>query len=70
MIAGAWVCLLAPLDYLLVLRATFHNVRSLTGDGVAIGLSVVPTSPINRAYPHEPVRAKLQPRIAWTTEGI
>ncbi|HEX5065607.1 MAG TPA: polysaccharide ABC transporter ATP-binding protein [Myxococcota bacterium] len=63
-------CLLAPHDYLLVLRAALHNVRSLTGDGIAIRLAVTPTSPVNRAYPSEPVRAKLQPRIAWTTEGI
>jgi len=63
-------CLLAPLDYRLVLHATVHNVRSLTGDGIAIDLSVAPTSPINRAYPHEPVRAKLQPLVPWTTEAI
>jgi lipopolysaccharide transport system ATP-binding protein len=62
--------LLAPLDYALVLRATIHNVRNLMGDGIAIGLSVSPTSPINRAYPHEPVRAKLQPLVPWTTEAI
>ncbi len=62
--------LLAPHDYLLVLRGTIHGVRNLTGDGIGIPLSVSDTSRINRAYPHEPVRAKLQPFIAWKTEEI
>ena len=62
--------LLAPHDYLLILRGTIHGVRPLTGDGVAIPITVTGTSRINRAYPHEPVRAKLQPFIAWRTEEI
>jgi lipopolysaccharide transport system ATP-binding protein len=62
--------LLAPHDHVLVLRGTIHGLRSLTGDGVAIPLSIVPTSRINRAYPHEPVRSKLQPFIQWRTEEL
>jgi lipopolysaccharide transport system ATP-binding protein len=62
--------LLAPHDYLLILRGTVHGVRNLTGDGVAIPISVAPTSRINRAYPHEPVRAKLQPLVPWRTVEI
>ena len=27
----------------------------------------MPTGPLNRAYPHEPIRGKLQPAIAWET---
>jgi len=34
---------------------------------VALALSVQPTGPLNRAYPHEPIRGKLQPAIAWET---
>ena len=62
--------LLAPQDYLLILRATIHGVRNLTAEGVAIPISVTGTSRINRAYPHEPVRAKLQPAIPWQTDEI
>ena len=62
--------LLAPHEYLLILRATVHGVRNLTGDGVSIPIQVTGTSRINRAYPHEPVRAKLQPFIAWKTEEL
>jgi len=60
--------LLAPRDYRLVVRATIHNVREcLPADGIALALSVQPTGPLNRAYPHEPIRGKLQPAIAWET---
>jgi lipopolysaccharide transport system ATP-binding protein len=62
--------LLAPHDYVLVLRAAIHNVRHLTGDGVAIALSVAPTTRLNRAYPDEPIRSKLQPAIPWQTEVL
>jgi lipopolysaccharide transport system ATP-binding protein len=62
--------LLAPHDYLLILRGTIHGVRNLTGEGVAIPITVTGTSRINRAYPHEPVRAKLQPFIPWKTDEI
>jgi lipopolysaccharide transport system ATP-binding protein len=62
--------LLAPHDHVLVLRGTIHGLRSLTGDGIAIPLSILPTSRINRAYPHEPVRSKLQPCIPWHTEEL
>jgi lipopolysaccharide transport system ATP-binding protein len=62
--------LLAPHDYSLILRATVHGVRNLTGDGVGIPIQVTGTSRINRAYPHEPVRAKLQPFIAWQTDEL
>ena len=62
--------LLAPHEYLLILRATVHGVRNLTGDGVTIPIVVSGTSRINRAYPLEPVRAKLQPFIPWRTEEL
>ena len=62
--------LLAPHDYLLILRGTIHGVRNLTAEGVAIPITVTGTSRINRAYPHEPVRAKLQPFIPWKTDEI
>lgn len=60
--------LLAPRDYRLAVRATIHNVRHCqTADGISLQLSVQPTGPLNRAYPHEPIRGKLQPAIAWET---
>jgi lipopolysaccharide transport system ATP-binding protein len=62
--------LLAPQEYQLILRATVHGVRNLTGDGVTIPIAVTGTSRINRAYPLEPVRAKLQPFIPWRTEEL
>jgi len=62
--------LLAPHEYLLILRGTIDEVRNLTGPGVAIPLQVSDTSRINRAYPHQPALAKLRPFIAWKTEVI
>ena len=63
--------LLAPRDYSLVVRATIHNVRMCQGNnGVSLQLQVQPTGPINRAYPHEPVRGKLQPAIPWETSRV
>jgi len=63
--------LLAPRDYSLVVRATIHNVRFCQGnDGIAIQLRVQPTGTLNRAYPHEPIRGKLQPAIPWETSRV
>jgi len=59
--------LLAPRQYELRVRASIHNVRSCTGEGVGINLTVEQSRPGNPAYPGEPVRAKLQPEIPWTT---
>jgi len=63
--------LLAPRDYNLVVRATIHNVRLCQGnDGLAFQLRVQPTGTLNRAYPHEPIRGKLQPAIPWETSRV
>jgi len=63
--------LLAPREYELVFRATVHNVRALTPpSGLPVTLRVHATSPINRAYPHEQIRSKLQPCIPWKTEEV
>jgi lipopolysaccharide transport system ATP-binding protein len=62
--------LLAPQDYVLILRGTIDEVRNVTGPGVAIPLRVSDTSRINRAYPHQPSLAKLRPVIPWKTEVI
>ncbi len=62
--------LLAPHEYLLILRGTIHGVRNLTADGVPIPITVAGSSRINRAYPHEPIRAKLQPFVPWRTQEI
>jgi hypothetical protein len=64
-------CLLAPRDYVLLLQATIFNVRWLTAGGVRVAITVLASSPLNRAYPTEPIRAKLQPQLNWhvTREG-
>lgn len=59
--------LLAPRAYELRVHGTIFNVRRCTGEGVAVPLIVETTSGINRAYPQEPIRAKLQPYIPWQT---
>ncbi len=61
--------LLAPRVYELRLYATIHNVRTVPPGGIAIPLPVGSNSGINRAYPREPVRSKLQPRIPWDTRA-
>jgi hypothetical protein len=63
--------LLAPRDYTLVVRATIHNVRICqASDGLSLQLQVQSTGPLNRAYPHEPIRGKLQPAIPWETTRV
>jgi lipopolysaccharide transport system ATP-binding protein len=63
--------LLAPRDYSLVVRATIHNVRMCQpNEGLSLGLQVHSTGPLNRAYPHEPIRGKLQPAIPWETKRV
>jgi lipopolysaccharide transport system ATP-binding protein len=59
--------LLANRTYWLHLQATIHNLRPLAGEGILLPLDVQRSSSINRAYPHEPNRAKLQPWINWRT---
>ena len=60
--------LLSPREYLLFVRVGIHNVRDIYSDGLAVPLTVERTSLINRAYPNDPVRSKLQPFIRWQTE--
>jgi hypothetical protein len=60
--------LLAPREYELRVYGTIHNVRSIPPGGVGISLPVEASTELNRAYPREPVRARLQPRIAWRVE--
>jgi lipopolysaccharide transport system ATP-binding protein len=62
--------LLAPRTYELRVSATIYNVRSIPPGGIGIPLLVEKSNGINRAYPHDPIRAKLLPRIPWTTEPI
>jgi lipopolysaccharide transport system ATP-binding protein len=60
--------LLAPHMYSLRFYATIYNVRSCTPGGITIPITVEASNGINRAYPQEPIRSKLQPKIAWVTE--
>ena len=62
--------LLAPRVYELRLYGTIHNVRSVPPGGIAIPLPVGSNNGINRAYPREPVRSKLQPKIPWDTRVL
>jgi lipopolysaccharide transport system ATP-binding protein len=60
--------LLAPRSYELRIYGTIYNQRSIPAGGVGIALLVENTSGINRAYPLDPIRAKLLPRIPWQTQ--
>jgi len=57
--------LLAPRNYVLILRATIYMVR-VCSTGIQVGLSVQKASTRNRAYPGQQP-SKLQPAIAWDT---
>ncbi|MDT8272825.1 MAG: ABC transporter ATP-binding protein [Desulfomonilia bacterium] len=59
--------LLAPKNYLLIIRATIHNQRNLIPDGIKIILTIDNSAGINRAYPNEPIRSKIMPFIQWET---
>jgi lipopolysaccharide transport system ATP-binding protein len=59
--------LLAPRSYELRIYGTIYNQRSIPEGGVGMPLLVENTSGINRAYPLDPIRAKLLPRIPWQT---
>ncbi len=58
---------LAPRNYTLRFHGTIFNIRSLTPGGVDLQLQVESSGVLNRGYPHDPIRARLQPRLAWQT---
>jgi len=60
--------LLAPRLYDLRIYGTIFNVRNMPPGGIGIPLNVEKNNRINRAYPLEPIRAKLLPKIHWHTE--
>jgi lipopolysaccharide transport system ATP-binding protein len=62
--------ILAPRNYEILVQAKIHNVRMCTGAGVRIPLCVISSNEINRAYPHEPIRSKIQPIIHWETSNL
>lgn len=59
--------LLAPLIYELRVYGTIYNERNIPSGGVGITLVVEKNNNINRGYPQDQVRSKLQPRIPWST---
>jgi len=59
--------LLAPRTYELRVYGTIYNVRSIPPGGIGIPLMVEKSNDINRAYPQDPIRSKLLPRIPWET---
>jgi homopolymeric O-antigen transport system ATP-binding protein len=62
--------LLAPRAYELRIYGTIYNVRSFPPGGIGIPIFVERSNGINRAYPNEPIRSKLLPRITWQTEKL
>ncbi len=62
--------LLAPRTYELRIYGAIYNLRTLTPGGIRIPLHVERTSGINRGYPYQPIRSRLQPRIGWTTNPV
>jgi lipopolysaccharide transport system ATP-binding protein len=62
--------LLAPRVYEVRVRAGIFNIRSCTGDGVGIPLTVEASGVVNRGYPQDTIRSKLQPKIPWHTRKI
>lgn len=61
--------LLAPRNYILIVRATIHNVRICTGRGVYLSLGVSENRRINLRYPDQPVLSKMRPTISWLTKA-
>jgi lipopolysaccharide transport system ATP-binding protein len=57
----------APHMYTIRFFATIYNVRSCTPGGIGIPITVEASNGINRAYPQEPIRSKMQPKIKWVT---
>jgi lipopolysaccharide transport system ATP-binding protein len=62
--------LLAPRPYELRLYGTIYNERSIPPGGIGIQFVVEKSNGINRAYPNEPIRSKLMPRINWQNEQV
>lgn len=62
--------LLAPRLYELRLYGTIYNVRSIPPGGIGIPLEVKKSNSICRAYPNDPIRSKLLPRIEWQNQRL
>ncbi|MGB6067529.1 MAG: ABC transporter ATP-binding protein [Desulfomonilaceae bacterium] len=62
--------ILAPRKYEILVQATVYDVRMCTGGGVRIPLCVASSNGINRGYPHDPIRSKIQPMIHWETSDV
>lgn len=62
--------LLGPAKYILIVHSTIFNVRSCSGDGVKIPLSVVQDGLYNSAYPNDTFRGKLGIALNWTTDKV
>jgi lipopolysaccharide transport system ATP-binding protein len=59
--------LLAPTQYIIRIRATIFNVRSLFPGSIKFIFRVDRTGKVNRAYLGDPIRGKLAPFIKWNT---
>lgn len=61
---------LGPTNYILIIHSTIHNIRSCSGDGVKIPLSVFQDGIYNMAYPNDTFRGKFGYALPWSTEKI
>lgn len=62
--------LLGPTKYILIVRATIHNVRGCSGDGIKIPISVIQDGSYNRAYPDDSFRGKLGIALPWDNREL
>lgn len=61
---------LGPVNYILIIHSTIFNIRSCSGDGIKIPLSVVQDGIYNNAYPSDTFRGKLGIVLKWITDRV
>lgn len=62
--------LLGPTGYILIICAGIHNVRSCSGEGIKIPLTVLQDGIYNKAYPDDTFRGKLGLALEWENKRI
>ncbi len=62
--------MLSPRNYEIIIRATIHNIRTCTGDGIHLIVNVKENRRINLGYPDQKTPAKIRPTIHWRMENI
>lgn len=59
---------LGPTNYILMIHSTIFNIRSCSGDGIKIPISVIQDGTYNKAYPNDTFRGKFGVSLDWSTE--